>query len=164
MPCQQWPGPRAMKALYEKTIALILQLIDERGMRCGDQLPTESNLAVMAGVSLVTVRRALAELAAQSVVRREQGRGTFVVRPRVKAETTRVGGLRNGLYLDAQSALETRVLSCLSRTANDEERAALGLQHRASVWELARLRLLDGRPLIYELSTVPKLSAQRPRG
>ena len=148
-----------MKSLYEKTIAFILQYIDEMGLRAGDQLPTEAKLGTLAGVSLVTVRRALAELAAQSVVRREQGRGTFVVRPRVRAETTRVGGLRNSLHLDARSTLETKVLSCLARRASTEESAALGLQQGAPVWEISRLRLLNQRPLIFEMSTIPKLSA-----
>lgn len=86
-----------MRALYEKTIAFVLQYIDENKLREGEQLPTEPKLAAQAGVSLVTVRRALQELAAQGVIRREQGRGTFVARPRVRAETTKVGGLRNSL-------------------------------------------------------------------
>jgi GntR family transcriptional regulator len=149
----------AVRALYEQTIAFILQFIDENGLQAGAQLPPEAKLAVQAGVSLVTVRRALAELAAQSVVRREQGRGTFVVRPRVRAETTRVGGLRNSLHLDARSKLRTRILGCFPRRANAEECAALGLQDGAAVWEISRLRLLNRRPLIWELSTIPKLLA-----
>ena len=148
-----------MKSLYEKTIAFVLQYIDEHDLKAGAQLPTETSIAALAGVSLVTVRRALAELAAQAVVRREQGRGTFLVRPRVPAETTRVGGLRHSLYLDARSSLQTRVLGCLSRRANTDEAIALGLQEGASVWEISRLRILNQRPLIWELSTIPKLAA-----
>lgn len=148
-----------MRALYEKTIAFVLQYVDENRLQEGDQLPTEAKLAVQAGVSLVTVRRALAELAAQGVIRREQGRGTFVSRPRVRAETTRIGSLRNGLHLDARSKLQTRTLGCFSRRANEEEAKALGLQGGAVVWEISRLRLLDQRPMIWELSTIPKLLA-----
>ena len=148
-----------MAALYEKTIAYLLQYIDENGLQSGDQLPPESKLALQAGVSLVTVRRALSELASQSVVRREQGRGTFVLRPRVRAETTRVGGLRNSLHLDARSTLQTRVLACLARRATLDESTALGLPDSAEVWEISRLRLLNDRPVIWEVSTVPKVLA-----
>jgi len=148
-----------MAALYEKTIAYVLQYIDENGLQSGDQLPPESRLAIQAGVSLVTVRRALAELATQSVVRREQGRGTFVLRPRVRAETTRVGGLRNSLHLDARSSLQTRVLGCLARRASLDECYALGLAEGAMVWEISRLRLLNQRPVIWEVSTIPKVLA-----
>jgi GntR family transcriptional regulator, N-acetylglucosamine utilization regulator len=148
-----------VRALYEKTIAFILQYVDESRLQDGDQLPPEAKLAVQAGVSLVTVRRALSELAAQGIVRREQGRGTFVARSRVRAETTKIGSLRNGLHLDARSTLRTRVLGCFPRRANAEECKALGLQDGATVWEISRLRLLNQRPLIWELSTIPKLLA-----
>lgn len=148
-----------MKSLYEKTIAFILQYIDERKLREGDQLPTEAQLSQLAGVSLVTVRRALSELAAQAVVRREQGRGTFVSRPRVKAETTKIGGLRNGLHLDARSKLQTRVLHCETRASTDEEARRLGLAAHATVWEVSRLRLLNKQPVIWESSVIPKILA-----
>src|SRR5580692_3039792 len=148
-----------MRALYEKTIAFVLQYIDENKLREGEQLPTEPKLAAQAGVSLVTVRRALQELAAQGVIRREQGRGTFVARPRVRAETTKVGGLRNSLHLDARSSLQTRLLDCLARRANKDETKALSLADGAHVWEISRLRLLNRRPVIWEVSTIPKLLA-----
>ncbi len=148
-----------MRALYEKTIAFILQYMDENKLQVGDQLPTEPTLASQAGVSLVTVRRALQELAAQGVIRREQGRGTFVARPRVRAETTRIGGLRNSLHLDARSSLQTRLLGCFPRRANEEERKALNLAEGALAWEISRLRLLNRRPVIWEVSTIPKLLA-----
>jgi DNA-binding GntR family transcriptional regulator len=148
-----------MRALYEKTIAFVLQYIDENKLREGEQLPTEPKLAAQAGVSLVTVRRALQELAAQGVIRREQGRGTFVARPRVRAETTKVGGLRNSLHLDARSSLQTRLLGCLPRRANKDETKALSLADGAHVWEISRLRLLNRRPVIWEVSTIPKLLA-----
>ncbi len=148
-----------MAALYERTIAYLLQYIDENKLQSGDQLPPEAKLAHQAGVSLVTVRRALAELASQSVVRREQGRGTFVARPRVRAETTRVGGLRNSLHIDSPSTLQTKVLGCSVRSALPEESAALGLPAGASVWEISRLRLLNDRPIVWEVSTIPKVLA-----
>lgn len=148
-----------MKSLYEKTIAFVLQYIDEQKLREGDQLPTEAQLSALAGVSLVTVRRALSELSSQAVVRREQGRGTFVARPRVKAETTKIGGLRNGLHLDAHSKLRTRVLSCKARACTEEEAKRLGLPTAATVWEVSRLRQLNKQPVIWESSLIPKILA-----
>jgi GntR family transcriptional regulator len=141
--------------LYENTIAFVLQHIREHGLQEGDRLPTETELSASAGVSIVTVRRALAELAAEGVIRREQGRGTFVARPRVRAETTRLGSLRNGLGLDARSSLETRVLAVATRPASRGEAQELGLPQGAKVWEITRLRLLDGRPMIHETSIIP---------
>jgi DNA-binding GntR family transcriptional regulator len=148
-----------VKSLYEKTIAFVLQYIDEKKLAEGAQLPTETQIAALAGVSLVTVRRALSELSVQGVVRREQGRGTFVARPRVNAETTKIGGLRNGLHLDARSKLQTKVLSCQARACTEEEGVRLGLPAAATVWEISRLRSLSRRPVIWEVSVIPKLLA-----
>ncbi len=148
-----------MKSLYEKTIAFVLQYVDEHKLREGDQLPTEAQLSTLAGVSLVTVRRALSELSLQSIVRREQGRGTFVARPRVNAETTKIGGLRNGLHLDASSKLQTRLLNCQARGCTAPEAERLGLPALTTVWEISRLRLLNKLPVIWELSVIPKILA-----
>ncbi len=148
-----------MRSLYEQTIAFILQHIDEQQLSQGSQLPTEPQLAKAAGVSMVTVRRALAELAIQGVIRREQGRGTFVARSRLRADTATIGSLRNALHLEAHSSMQTQVLSTTARTANEAERHALSLAAGAVVWEVSRLRLFNGRPLIWELSAIPKLLA-----
>jgi GntR family transcriptional regulator len=148
-----------VKTLYEKAIAFVLQYVDEHKLGAGDQLPTEAQLSSLAGVSLVTVRRALSELSAQGVVRREQGRGTFVARPRVNAETTKIGGLRHGLHLDARSRLQTRILNCSPRASSREEAENLALSAGASVWEVSRLRLLNKRPMIWETSVIPKILA-----
>ena len=146
-------------SLYEKTIAFVLQYIEEHKLREGSQLPTEAKLASLAGVSLVTVRRALSELSLRSIVRREQGRGTFVARPRVNAETTKIGGLRNGLHLDASSKLTTRIINCQSRACSKPEAERLGLPTAATVWEVSRLRLLNRQPVIWEISVIPKILA-----
>ncbi len=68
--------------LYERVVALVEQLIADRGMAPGDRLPRYAELAELAGVSMITVRRALDELERAGRVRRHQGLGTFVARPR----------------------------------------------------------------------------------
>src|SRR5215472_16187722 len=66
---------------YEQVVALVERLISERGLVPGDLLPSYTELADRAGVSLITVRRALDELERTGRVRRHQGVGTFVARP-----------------------------------------------------------------------------------
>ncbi len=146
-------------SLYERTISFILHYIEEHKLEEGARLPTEPELAAMAGVSMVTVRRALSELAGQAVVRREQGRGTFLSRRRVSAETTKVGSLRNGLSLDSRSSLDTQLISLERRAATAEELRRLALAEGAAVWEISRLRLLEGRPMIHEVSVIPMILA-----
>src|SRR5258708_8975017 len=72
--------PRA-SLLYERVVELVEQLIAEQGLVPGDMLPSYTDLAGQAGVSLITVRRALDELEPPGPGRRHQGPGTFRARP-----------------------------------------------------------------------------------
>jgi len=71
---------RSPTPLYHQLKAVLLSAIQSGRWKAGEQLPTESELAEMYGVSKITVREALRELAQMRYVRREQGRGTFVAR------------------------------------------------------------------------------------
>lgn len=56
----------------------VLSCIDSGLLQQGDKLPAEQTLTAALGLSLGTVRRALAQLADGRVLVRSQGRGTFV--------------------------------------------------------------------------------------
>lgn len=143
---------------YEQTVQLIEAFIEENKLGIGDKLPTEIEIAQMAGVSLITVRRAMTELAQAGFVRREQGRGTFVQARRIDAETTRLGGLRD--TLGVVSSLTTEILSVAQVDASSAQRSALSLGHGDKIWEVRRLRRIDGAPAILEVASVPaKLAA-----
>jgi len=79
---------------------LFLVLHDEilRGaMAPGDALPTEQALCDQFGVSRITVRRALADLAEQGYIGRRQGVGSFVRQRGGSDETPPVGSYMDGL-------------------------------------------------------------------
>ena len=73
----------------------------------GERLPPERDLADGLGVSRMTVRQALASLAARGLVERGVGRGTFVARVKLDHDLGRVAGFselmaRQGLEAGAQ--------------------------------------------------------------
>lgn len=142
---------------YEQTVRLIQQYMADHDLRPGDRLPPETELAKLAGVSLITVRRAMAELASRGMVRREQGRGTFVQATLIDAETTRLGSLRETLGGD--HLLETVLVGITRRRANPQERALLDLARGDMVWEVLRLRTIDREPMIFEIARVPVVRA-----
>jgi GntR family transcriptional regulator len=75
----------------------------------GTRLPTEIELARHFGVSLATVRQALASLAADGLITRQRRRGTFVNTDAVRTRTLRVIGSADAVAAQ-QASDEVRVL------------------------------------------------------
>ena len=86
-------GGRSGKHRYEGVIELIHAKIASEDMGPGSRLPSNTELADEAGVSLITVRRALDELERDGEIVRYQGVGTFVARGRIVSEPTKRGEL-----------------------------------------------------------------------
>ncbi|HLK75897.1 MAG TPA: GntR family transcriptional regulator [Streptosporangiaceae bacterium] len=122
----------------------------------GDRLPTEHDLAGWFGVSRMTLRHALAELARRGLVSRTMGRhgGTFVAAPKLEQDLTTLAGFSEQLRRHGMVA-GARVLSATSRPAGPAAAAALRIGDDAEVYEIRRIRLADGRPMVLERSLFP---------
>src|SRR5690606_19763850 len=70
--------------LYEQIKTAIDRRIETEEWPANFQVPSEENLASEFGASPLTVRRALRELQSDGVLLRIQGRGTFVIGPRMQ--------------------------------------------------------------------------------
>jgi DNA-binding GntR family transcriptional regulator len=68
-------------AVWQQVRAGILGRVEDGTLSPGDVLPSETALAETYGVSRLTVRRALADLARVGVIRTEHGVGSFVTSP-----------------------------------------------------------------------------------
>jgi len=145
--------PKA-QPLYAQVKALMMQRLIAGQWRPGEMLPSEFQLADQFGVSQGTVRKALDELAAENVLVRRQGRGTFV------AEHDDHRALFHFFHLvgpDGERRLpESRFISVRKGLANRLEAGRLALGRGAPVIRIRRLRLLDGRPVIAETIAVPQ--------
>jgi GntR family histidine utilization transcriptional repressor len=74
------------RPLYERAKNHILDRIRNGQFAAGALVPSEHELVVSLGMSRMTVNRALRELAAEGLVSRRQGVGTFVSSERPRAE------------------------------------------------------------------------------
>ena len=122
----------------------------------GDRLPTEHDLAKWFGVSRMTLRHALAELARRGLVTRTVGRhgGTVVAAPKLEQDLTPLAGFSEQLRRHGMVA-GARVLSAATRPAGPVAAAALGLSEGDPVHEVRRIRLADGTPIAMEHSLFP---------
>ncbi|PVX30672.1 GntR family transcriptional regulator [Sphingomonas pokkalii] len=125
----------------------------------GSLLPTEHELAEQWGVSRITARRALDELAQQDMVERRRRTGTRVI---FRAATPPMDA-------DLDQAVEAliafgrdtgvRVLSAAQEAVDAEGAAALALAPGASIVRAVRLRLQGDEPLGLVVSQVPAAAA-----
>jgi GntR family transcriptional regulator len=118
-------------------------------LRPGDRLAPEAELCEKFNLSRMTVRRAIAMLAEKGLVRRERGRGTFIVGPKVDG----------GIFLipDFQEEMKNQGLSASSRLmqtrivpAGEAPAARLGLTKGDNVLYLERVLEGAGQPLAFD--------------
>jgi GntR family transcriptional regulator len=122
----------------------------------GDRLPAEQDLAAWFGVSRMTLRHALGELARRGLVTKAVGRrgGTFVAAAKLEQDLTTLTSFSEQLRRGGMVA-GARVLSATARPAGPAAAAALGLDERDLLFGVRRLRLADGKPIAVEHSRFP---------
>jgi GntR family transcriptional regulator len=129
----------------------LVQLIDEEGMRPGDRLPTEEDLARHFQVGRTTVREALRQLEEQGLIKVQRGLGRFVTAAAahvVRRPITRFESITE-MMRSLGHTVTSRILSIEEGPASPEEADALGIDDGDPVYRLIRLRLADGDPVLY---------------
>ena len=146
-------APPGFRPLYRQVKALLIQRISDRQWLPGQAIPAEPIIAAELGVSQGTVRKALDEMAAENVLVRRQGRGTYVARhdeARILFQFFKIvpdGGVP--VFPDS------RLRSVTQGVADAAESRALALAPAAPVIRIARLREIAGVVAISEYLTLP---------
>lgn len=141
--------------LYKQVYNVLVERIATGAWRPAQTLPSEQALAEELGVSQGTVRKAMDALAAENLILRRQGKGSFV------AEHTQEHALFRFFRLARPAPGRERITPTLGeekvrrRPANEAERERLGLRNRAEVVEIRRTRLIDAVPRVIEKIILP---------
>jgi len=139
----------AFTPAYFQLAQILYDRIMSGELRPGDRIPSESELSQDFGLSRMTVRRSIATLSEKGLLRSEQGRGTFVVNPRVEGgvfvipdfhEEMRSQGLSSGARL-----LGVKVVKAGKRQAEK-----LGIRKGERVIYLERMLEGAGEPLVFD--------------
>jgi GntR family transcriptional regulator len=148
-------GGRSSRHRYEDVIERIESTIADDGLGPGSRLPSNAELAEAAGVSLITVRRALDELEREGVVVRYQGVGTFVARGRIVSEPAKRGDLAQTLADIDRSSVRTTLVDLFRGRPSTTIARALLLEPDEEVWSVTRLRYVQEQPMILERAALP---------
>jgi len=132
---------------YAQLAGILRDAITEGLLTPGSALPSEAQLGTSYALSRTAVRQALGELAAEGLVRKEKGRGTFVRGPR-RADLV-VHEMR-GFYdelTERGHTVETEVLSAVVEPSSADEATLLEATTGTEVVRIERLRYADGAPI-----------------
>jgi len=138
----------AFRPLYEQIKILLTQSLVSGEWKPGEAIPPEHELAARYRVSQGTVRKAIDELAAEHIVVRRQGKGTFVAS---HAEPSYQYRFLRVVPDDGEKTTPQNLFFGLERArAHGESAAALGLKTGAPVLAFKRVMSFAGRPMILD--------------
>lgn len=143
------------KPITEQVDSLIRQRIRDHTYAPGGRLPSEQELADELGVSRTTVRSALTTLAAERLIIRRQGDGTYV-NQRMREVNSQLGGLWDFSNIIQNSGYQTTVQTLYVKYRPADEHAAnrLNIPPGVSVLELVRLFFADAQPVVYSTNVI----------
>ncbi len=150
------PIGRAQTPLYHRIYLVLRDGIVNGAYAHGAMLPSEQELTALYGVSRITAKRALNELAAEGLVARERGRGTRVTfDPATRPVTASVDGLYRNLVQMGRET-EVRLLSFDYIAAAPDVARALACEPGETVQVARRVRSVDGEPFSHLTTYVPE--------
>lgn len=139
--------------LYRQIKNLIMQGLASGEWRPGEAIPSEAELAVRFNVSQGTVRKAIDEMAAENLVVRKQGKGTYVAShndPRAFFRFLRVVPDEGGVAVPQSVPLE-----CWRAKAGHEAARILDIPLGSPINIVRRLLKFDGKPVVLDEIYLP---------
>ena len=134
--------------LYRQIKALIIQALEAGEWRPGQVIPSEQELAARFGVSQGTVRKAIDEMAAENLLVRKQGKGTYVAShndPRALFRFLRLVPLDGDLSHPASVPLD-----CWRAKAGQEASRMLAIELGAPIIIVRRLLQFALKPVVID--------------
>jgi GntR family transcriptional repressor for pyruvate dehydrogenase complex len=120
--------PVTRPRLYERVASEILAWVTENGLKVGDRLPPERELATRLGVSRATVSQALVAMEVVGVLAVRHGEGAILVESPGASKI--VAALRRHAQrlpevIEAREAMETKLAALAAVRRTDEDLAAM---------------------------------------
>ena len=135
--------------LYHQLMQRIAADIERGAYPTGSRIPPEHELEQLYQVSRVTVRRALAELTAEGLLERKQGKGTFVSMPRGSIQLKSLHSFHDSCRMNHVTP-STDVIHVKETEADGNDTEELNLPSGSRVLEMLRVRNADGVPVVLE--------------
>lgn len=141
--------------IYYQIKEILLEMIENEELKCGDTIPTERELSEFQGVSRMTVNKAVLELVNQGILYREQGKGTFVAKPKENHELKHLKSFTEEMRERGLNST-VRILSFKVKQATKQVKTILDMTGEDNkIIEIKRLRISDNEPVAIETAYIP---------
>ncbi len=137
--------------LYQQIKGLILNSLRLGEWKPGESIPSEKDLATRFRVSQGTVRKAIDELAAENLLDRRQGKGTFVATHATEQAQFRFLKLvPDSGTPGSEGPAQRNIVECRRARASADVARALALRTGDAVLQVRRVLSFAGAPTILE--------------
>lgn len=140
--------------LYVQLREVIRSKIEEGEYAPGTCIPSENQLAESYGLNRQSVRSALAALEGEGLLRSMQGKGVFVVGPKLERDLESLGGFRQTMH-EHELIPSTKVLIKALREAGPLFALKLNISASDELWYIKRICYSNGEPVALEEIFVP---------
>lgn len=138
----------------ERVMDALAEYIEKTGLQPGDAVPSERMLSEMWQVSRGTVREALGRMCREGILIPIQGRGTYVAPEKEHIEMKTMISF-SGAFSGKGRTLASRVLAQRLEEADEYLSGILHITPGEKVHVLSRVREIDGKKLLLEISHIP---------
>lgn len=141
--------------LHYQIKEILQEMIENEDLKPGQSIPTERELCEIQGVSRMTVNKAIMSLVNEGLVYREQGKGTFVSKPKVNREISQLQSFTEQMQENGVVS-KTKILSFKLIEATKKHRLELKMpEDENKIIEIKRLRFSDEQPVAIETAWLP---------
>ena len=144
-------NPNSVVPMYKQVLKVLSDRIASGEWKTGDKLPSETSLMQEFGVSRITIRAAIAELAEDGVLARSQGKGTFVATPKSTYKANDTFGFSHSCLLAGKTP-STKLLSAEWIYPSLKDIDFFGIHDTDQIICTKRLRSVDGIPTLIEIN------------
>ena len=148
-----------MNPLYLQVKKRITESLAEGLWNPGQSIPSEVELAQSFSVSQGAVRKAIDELAAENILIRRQGKGTFVASH--DEEGSQLRFLRLTSTQNNKENLDNHLVSFTKEKATNKIAKSLGVNIGTTVVSIKRVLTFNQKPLILDFIKVPASSFRK---
>jgi len=145
-----------MNPLYDEVKKKITHSLVQGEWSPGEVIPSEIELANIYNVSQGTVRKAIDELSAESILVRRQGKGTYVATH--NEESIQLRFLRLTSTFGLKEKLDNQLISFSKEKATNKLAKILNINSASTIISIKRLLTFNKKPLIFDVIKLPALS------